>query len=129
VPRVNAKPNHRLSDCRRKMKPEFERAPILSLESLSAPTILQVFFPLPFPFTSYSLLFDSLSQHIRRHAAMDDLLIKSFALVYAMSSTVHSTYHHTVTTVLSMQHKVWIYTPILDRDAWVGLKDGHWAMK
>jgi hypothetical protein len=39
------------------------------------------FFPFPFPFASCSLLFDSLSQHSRRHAAMDDLLIKSFALV------------------------------------------------
>jgi hypothetical protein len=58
---VNAKPNHRLSDCRRKtMKPE--RALILSLESVSALTVLQVV-----PFLSFSLhllfstlLFDSL---------------------------------------------------------------------
>jgi hypothetical protein len=62
------------------MKPE--RAPVLSVESLSALTVLQVnFFPFPFPFISCSLLFDSLSQHSRRHAAIDDLLIKSFALV------------------------------------------------
>jgi hypothetical protein len=63
LPCVDAKPDHRLPDCRRRTK--RGRAPILSLPTLTVFVLL-----LSFSFTSGSLLSDSPSQHSRRHAAV-----------------------------------------------------------